>query len=293
MGYLYLIISIFAGTIKGFCGKKLSDKVVSLNGVFYINFLRMLLCIAIGFFIVLFDNINGLALPPYILLITAVSGIFTALFVAGWIACIRKGAYVLVDVFIMSGAIITILLCNLFFKEKITLFHCIGFLLLTVGAYVMCSYSSNIKSKLTKKSFLILFLCGLFSGLVDFSQKWYVKTLPLGSIAVFNFYTYLFAALTLLICFLISKKIENKENDGKSFYVFWVICAMAAFLFTNSYFKTLAARYIDSAVLYPLSNTMSIILSAIMASIFFKERITGKCVIGIIISIVALVIIKL
>ncbi len=293
MGYLFLIIALLAGTAKGFCGKKISDKVVNLNGIFYINILRMLICTGIGFLIVCTYGTGELNINLHTLVITAASGIFTALFVALWIICVRKGAYVMVDVFIMSGAIVTIILCNLFFNEKITVFHCLGFLLLIFGSYIMCSYSSNVKGKITKSSFTVLFLCGLCSGLVDFSQKWYVKTLPDGNIAVFNFCTYLFSALTLLIFFIISKKLEKKENDGKSAYVFCVICIMAVFLFANSYFKTMAAKYLDSAVLYPLSNALTLILSSVMASVFFKEKITKKCVLGILISLSALMIMKL
>ena len=58
----------------------------------------------------------------------------------------------------------------------------------------------------------------------------------------------------------------------------------------DTYFKTMAAKYVPSAILYPLTSGASIVLSALMAAVFFKERITPKCVIGIIIAIAAIVI---
>ena len=78
----------------------------------------------------------------------------------------------------------------------------------------MCSYSSNVKGQFELRSFLILGMCGVCNGLSDFSSKWFVKTIQDGNIAVFNFYTYLFAALTLLIFFALSNKIEKTENDA-------------------------------------------------------------------------------
>ena len=185
--------STFFGCVKSFCGKKISGKVNTFKGVFYINTLRMLLCVAIGFFVILFNNeFGGLKPTPYMLLITAISGISTALFLASWIICVQKGAYVMVEVFIMLGSMITIVLCNLFFDEAITVYHCVAFLLLLCSTYIMCSYSSNVKGKFTLSSFIILTVCGLCNGLTDFSQKWFVNNIPNGSTAVFNFYTYVF-----------------------------------------------------------------------------------------------------
>ena len=293
MGYLFLAIALMAGCIKGFCGKKISGKVNSLKGVFYINTIRMVLCTVIGFFIVMSGNINGIKVDSYTLLITAVSGIATALFVASWILCVRKGAYVMIDVFLMMGVGVTVVLCKIFFNEAITLYHGIGFLLLLFGSFVMCSYSSNIKGEFTLKSLVMLIVCGLCNGLADFSQKWFIKAIPDGSIAVFNFYTYVFAAFTLMVFFAVTHKFEKSENDGKSFNIFLVICVMAASLFAYSYFKTMAAKDIDSAILYPLSSGSAIVLSALMASTFFGEKITKKCVAGILVTIAALLIMNL
>jgi len=45
--------------------------------------------------------------------------------------------------------------------------------------------------------------------------------------------------------------------------------------------------------LYPLISGAALILSALMACIFFKEKITPKCILGIIIAISAIVIMNL
>ena len=68
---------------------------------------------------------------------------------------------------------------------------------------------------------------------------------------------------------------------------------MSVCLFANSYFKTLAAGILPSAKLYPLNQGASLILSSFMSMIFFKEKMTGKCIIGIILSFIALLVINL
>ncbi len=293
MGYIFIIFALSAGLMKGFCGKKISGLVSSVKGTFYMNMLRMLLCVAVGFFLVAVNGYAAFKINPATLLITAVSGISTAMFVVSWIFCVRRGAYVMIDVFLMLGGALTIALCKLFFRETVSIKQLIGFVLLVVASYIMCSYSSSIKGSFSLSSFLLLVVCGALNGLADFSQKWYIYAQPTGSVSIFNFYTYLFAAAVLFLSFAIADKKENVPNDGKSLKVFLVICVMAVCLFANSYFKTMAAKFIPSAVLYPLTSGASIVLSAFMAAIFFKEKITPKCAIGIIIALGAIIIMNL
>ena len=53
MGYIFMTLALSASVIKGFCGKKISGIVSTLKGTFYMNALRMLLCILVGAVIVM------------------------------------------------------------------------------------------------------------------------------------------------------------------------------------------------------------------------------------------------
>jgi multidrug transporter EmrE-like cation transporter len=93
-------------------------------------------------------------------------------------------------------------------------------------------------------------------------------------------------------------KTEHKDNVAqhtkyiiKSTIVY--IAIMAVSLFGNSYFKVLAAANMDSALLYPLFQGSGLILSAIMARIFFKEKISVKKAIGMVLAFAALCMINL
>lgn len=291
MGYLFLGISLLAGATKGFCGKKISGKVESMKSTFYVNIIRMILCAFIGFWVVAAEGLPLLKIDGSTLIITALSGVSTSVFVASWITSVKKGSYVMIDVFLMMGVGVTVALCRLFFQEPIKLNQYIGYFMLIIAAYILCSYSSNIKGKFTAKSLITLVICGLSNGLADFSQKWFIYSVPGGSIGVFNFYTYIFSAISLMIFFLMIK--ETNQDDGKSFDVFLIIAIMSVCLFANSYFKTLAARFIDSATLYPLSTGASLIISVLMASVFFKEKATVKCIVGVVIAFISLIIMNL
>lgn len=294
MGYLFLSVALISGAVKGFCGKKISGSAKELSDSISANLVRMFFCIIIGFVIVLASGKLSQAMPTAeLLLITGISGVSSAVFVVSWLLSVRKSAYMLLDVFLMTGTLIPIIGSNILFSESIKLTQCIGLLLLFVAAALMCSYNNSIKTKMTLSGFLLLLLCGVSNGVTDFSQKLFVKTLSDISISVFNLYTYIFAMITLLITYLLIKKPNTDSNNIISSGTGVYILIMAICLFMNSFFKTLAATYLDSALLYPLNQGLSLIISTAMSAVLFREKLTLKAGVGIIIAFAGLLCINL
>ena len=105
IGYIFVLCALAAGLTKGYCGKKTSGVITGLRGTVLFNAIRMLICIPIGALFVLFTakgaNFDVDALT---LIISAVSGVSTAMFVVTWIGCVRVGAYMMVDLPLHSAA---------------------------------------------------------------------------------------------------------------------------------------------------------------------------------------------
>ena len=74
--------------------------------------------------------------------------------------------------------------------------------------------------------------------------------------------------------------------------VFIYILIMSVCLFSYSYFKTIAAQYLNSVQLYPLAQSGSLILSTVMSAALFHERLSVKCIVGIVLSFAALIVIN-
>ena len=201
----------------------------------------------------------------------------------------------LLDVFLMAGVILPIILGIFAFEEKVGAKEWVGIALLIAATLIMCSYNSSIKSRLGIGSVILLIICGVSGGLCDFSQKLFIKNTGGISISVFNLYTYLFSALTILLVVTIFK-IKNRNEAQKEKFniknVVGFISVMAVCLFLYSYLKTGAARFLDSAQLYPLSQGASLIISSVMASLLFGEKITAKCVIGLALAFCGLMVIN-
>ena len=300
MGYLFLSIALAAGITKGYCGKKTSFAISSNSDSMIMNVLRMCICIVIGFLLIVVQNdIGSLRVDGFMMLVTALSGVASAAFVVSWLLSVRTGAYMMVEVFLLLGVIVPIVLCKVLFAEAIGVWQIAGIVLLLVAVFIMCTYNSSVKGRISISSFALLLLCGLANGFADFSQKLFVRSRPNGSVAAFNFYTYVFAAVTLVIAYIVFREADKKgENKPRAPFAvikpIWIyVLVMAICLFANSFFKTRAAHYLDAVQLYPLNQGSSVVLSLLMSAIVFKEKVNARCIVGICLSFVALLMINI
>ena len=291
MGYAFLSAALLMGAVKGYCGKRMGGYAQSMRSAVKMNFVRMLLCIVLGLGMVWqMGGQEQIRASGSLLGISFLSGLFTAVFVVSWLLAVRKSAYMLLDVFLMLGTLVPMLLGKTCFGEEIGLKRWMGYAVLLMAVLLLCTYSNAIKMRLKWSSFLLLFVSGAANGAVDFSQKLFVKTLPGQSAAVFNVYTYVFAAAVLGAALLVFPRAQETkaESGARSRYVY--IAVMAAALILNSYFKTLAAARLSSAQLYPLNQGAGMILSSLMAHFLFRERLTRRAVIGITLAFAGLLI---
>lgn len=293
MGYLYLAIAMLAGAGKGYCAKKTSGLISGFRGATLSNLIRLGFCIPIGLLVVILSgDLGAMGQTGPFLWISALSGVSTAVLVFTWLVAVRKNAYMLMDVFYTLAVLIPLCLSALFFDEGIKLTQWVGILILFVAVLLLCSYNNSIKEKLTPGRILLLIISGISNGMVDFSQKLFVKTTPDVPVSVFNFYTYLFGFITLVLFFLFTRSDEKLEV--KTFRkIVGYIAVMAICLFAYSFFKTQAAGLLDSVLLYPLSQGGGMIIATTMAAVFFGEKVTPRCAIGVAIAFVGLIIINL
>lgn len=291
MGYVFLGIALLAGTTKGYCGKKMGTFTVNMQSAVLVNIVRMAVCAALGALIVFLSQDVSLIVPDKrLLLISFVAGISTSVFVVTWLLSVRQSAYMMVDVFLTLGVLVPMTSCFFLFGETVSQRQWVGYAILVIAALIMCSYNNSIKVKLSVKSLIFLVTCGLANGITDFSQKWFVKEFPQLSAAVFNLYTYIFAAVILLVFYLFTLKREKPVFEEGSALKYIYVFVMAVMLMLNSLFKTKAALLLDSASLYPLNQGTALILSSLMAAVFFKERLSVKCILGMLVAFLGLLV---
>lgn len=296
IGYLYLAVALFAGLTKGFCGKKTSSDMSTFKDCLFINLARMFFCAIIGFLLILVEwNFSSLTLTAQSFPIYLLSALGMSTFCVLWMYAYKQDAYVFLNIFTMLGSIVTCLLSLIVFGDPIKWNQWIGIAILFCAVTVMSKYNKEIKGKLSIKGILILIFGCIGCAVSDFSQKLYVKTIG-ESVATFNFYTYAFGFVIILILhiitctkqksFAVTPAVSSKRN-------IWTYFIMSFFLFLNTVFKTLAATLLTTAQIYPVLQGSNLICSGLMAHIMFKEKANTKSVIGMTIAFIGLLIMNL
>ena len=153
MGYLFLALALLAGVTKAYCGKKTSFAVVLGSDSMVMNVLRMCVCGVIGLLLIsLQGDLPALGVGGRVLFVSFLSGFFSAAFVVSWLLAVRSGAYMMVEVFLLLGSIVPIALCAVLFSEPIGRRQIAGILLLLISTYIMCTYNTTLKGKMSFKS---------------------------------------------------------------------------------------------------------------------------------------------
>ena len=293
MGYIFAFTAIFFALMKGFCGKKISNYTTHPQDAAYYNVIRMFICIIIGGVLVMLEG-TGFAVSPKVLLISALSGLSLAVMVISWVMAARKSVYMLVDVYCTLSVAIPLALSFIFYGETIDLYDVIGLTLLVAATYLIAGYSANTKKqKLKLPEYAVLFLVFLSIGFCNFLQKVFVNNSNGTSVTVFNFYTYVFAAVGLLVFLLFSKKEPKGEKTKSQSKPYILACFMALALFCNSLFATLAAERLSAVQLYPLTLGSTNALAPIMAAIFFDEKPKPRLIVGVALCFSGLIIMNL
>ncbi|MBQ7336494.1 MAG: DMT family transporter [Clostridia bacterium] len=292
MGYISILIALLAGTAKGYMGKRLSNTVTTHRQSVFVNMVRMVICIFISAAVLAVEAwSSGFYMDGAAWGLGVLAGVTVSLFMVTWMLTVRRGAFMLISVAQMFGVVVTLVCSFIVFRDPITPWQLLAIAILTVAVLIMVSYSAGIKGRLSIGSVILLIVCGVSSGLYDFSLKLFTHYSE-ASISTLNLISYFVAAIALLTVFLLPSE-GGKFDAGKMLRSTLItIAIMSVCLFINSYFKALANDYLLPAQVYPIYQAGGLIFSAVMAAVFFQEKITLRCVIGMALAFVAILLLK-
>ena len=285
MEYILILIVLLCLALKGFCGKKTSQAVVSVGDAFRFNFTRMLFCLIIGIIPVAVEGAS-LAIDWRMAAICLLSGAMNVGFVVFWIFAVRKIAMVTVDAALTLSSILPAVLCLVLFGESIELGSLAGFALIFGAACLLASYSRQQKGGFSLGAFVLMVLAAVCDGLMAFSQQLYRRYCADYSNTVFQFYTFLVAAL-VFACILVGwramgKEASEQEATARFKKAVPLIAVMAGCLFAANYLQTWVTSDfgVRPEFLYPVIKGGCLVMANGMGTLFFGEKITVKSILG-------------
>lgn len=279
-------IAVLAGVTKGYSGKKTSNVTAHFYDAVYINVVRFGICALLGGVICLIWSGASSLKTTDGLWVALISGFAQGAFVTTWLLAVRTGAYTMLDAFLTAGILVPTVLCRFLYDEPIRPLQWLGFVILLGAVCMLCSYNNSIKQKLTPKRVGMLVLCSASSGVVDLTQRIMNHSYPEIPAAAYQFYAYLFAMLFLAVLMVLIRPKATKLVSVKKFG--WHLVIMAVCLFINSYSKQYAAKGIPAVAMYSVCQGGGLILSAVMAAVFFHEPLKKQSVIGLLLIFAAM-----
>ena len=213
--------------------------------------------------------------------------VLTVIFQLTYTKALSIGNLSLTVMLVNFSMLFPVLLSAQIFEEPISLLRGIG-VLLTVISFL---FGVNIQSKdkVNKKWLIFAVASMLANGGIGIVQKFFGESSFCGEKSAFVSWAYIFAGLIAFTIFGILSSKHNKAEriTNKSFYKYAIIigCILSCFQLLNTY----AIATIDGTFLFPTYAGGSIILSALLGLLWFRERLSFKQTISLIIGIVAII----
>lgn len=289
MGYLLILITVLLNISKGACSKKISTKIACMAENVNLCFVRNLVCVILGAFIIMFGGIDP-SLPLNGILICILSGISMTFNYIVWLKALKGEAYMLANTANNASFVIAAVCGVVIFAEQLTVTKCGAFLLIAIAMFFMTRYQTKLYKKPSLHDFTLLGLVFITAGTNSVCQKLFTTYVKGYSVTLFTFYTFVISCFLLLVMRPLFKANSSAKKQAKKIIsLLPFILFMGLALYGATFFQAQATFYVDSVILYPLNSSLSILGSGIMAWILFSEKPSKDSIIGAIFVIAALV----
>lgn len=236
--------------------------------------------------------------------IAALSGVSNALNMLSWLVCATAVSLCIVETFVMIGSVVFPLALSplLYAGETVSAMQWAGAGVILAAVVLFCVGRDV---KFGKKGIVWIAVCTLSSAGCNVTAKLYAVRAGSEYVAFFNLVTFVivfaFFAVVAAITVLKNRKkmgpaadsepvedsgraadsgrAEEKDPQPREFFglpkrTYFRIAIAAVGMYATNYFMTLAAGALPSGVLYPLSYGAGFVLTAIMDTVFFKQKLT-------------------
>lgn len=207
---------------------------------------------------------------------------------------LRSGVLFILTTLFSSISIMIPNIASIFmFKENLSLPQWIASAALIYSAYLLLGCSKEAYKTFSLKS--VLFLIGIFiaEGFTMLSSKAYAAYAPDADAVFYTSFAFGTAfVLTGLMSFFEIRKAHSSLFSIMNKKLCLCGFVLSLMLFIIMYLSTIAAGLVPAVILYSVVSGASLILSLLTARIFFKEPVTKKNIIGLIIAMAALIVIN-
>lgn len=284
MGYLLIVLKTIANISESVLIKKY-NAVHSAGGMFFTGVLSLF---ALAFFFV--SDKNGFSFPsemfPYAIafgLIYCISYFLT--FVA--LAC---GSFTLSMLIISYSLVFPILFGVIFLHESVSVFTCIGFILLMISLFFVRENKDEKEKKFSVKWLISIIIVMLGNGLLAIIQK--IQQLKFNNKCNNEF---MIIGLAVSASVLLVGGIIKDRKQLKEIIRYGIPYAGTAGVANgiNNLLTISVNNLLPLSIVSPVFSGMKIVVSFLSATILFKEKYMKRQILGVGIGVISLVFLNL
>lgn len=281
------------------CGRKTAGEFNSVC----INMARAIICLIVSAVIWLACGGGATNTLGHFLIIVA--GIGTALNLFTWILASAMVPLMLIESLSMIGSLVLplILAPYLYNGDSVKPAQWVGCGLVFLSVFFFMNKDTGEKKQVSALKKAVTVIVCVVSGTVALMFKKYytfhITAKGLGGVEYYTFVGFVTVLVIFLVLFAIFYGLEKKKLPDKSARVelpykkVWMYILLSAVaLYTNELFTSYATN-LPSAIFYTLSRGLLVIGSFLLDAIVFKDKVTPKKLIGLLIVITAIVLVNL
>lgn len=227
------------------------------------------------------------------LLLAAVLSFFLLFTIIMQIYAMNNGPVSLGTLIYSLGFLVPIFYSATFLGEDMSVAQCFGVLLIIVSLVMIVPPEKGQKFSFMWITFAFLAMLG--SGTSAVVQKIHQNTAFKDELSAFVLYSFLFASALALIASVIAKKAFRGERyalfDRKG--VIWLILISGMIVGFMNVANTNLAGKLPAIIQFPVYNIGSMIITAILGKIVFKDNLSKRKLLGFVLGLVAVTIIGL
>lgn len=243
-----------------------------------------------GSIVLVFVNLftfNGISL--FTLICSLLYGIMLVAALWCYTLALSQGKTAICATIYSFGFIVPTLSGTLFWNESISIFGYLGIIILLPVLIISGTSPKKQEEKQTSKYFVIpLIIALLASGGLGVMQKIHQSSEYANQLNSFILLSFLFAFTVSVILSLTLKKGEKQVQRKTETFALIVGVIFSLCNIMNTYL----AGTLDSAVLFPILNVGSIILSLILSIIIYKEKVDKRDVIILTLGVLAIILVN-
>lgn len=287
-----LIISMAANLSGSLIKKQINIRYD--NSIFSYQFYNCVVSLASA--IVLLIMADNTSCSLFTVITAVIFGLITLIQQITNLYALESGPLSYTSVLISLSSLIPTISGAIFWNEKIAAVQYIGIALMTVS--FLFSVSSDSESKKTNKRWLFFCLTAfLCTGAIGVMQKFHQTSAHKDELDSFLIIAFFVSFILSGIHSLVLLKSNKKEAFSKTSSVIRLIplalmLISGIFVAINNKFNLYLSGVMEAAIFFPTVNGGGLVLTSVFAYLIFKEKLTVKQWVGVIIGIIAVILIS-